>query len=64
MSSWEDLDMAWKQLQRGECIKEWSGVNPKLIKSLLGISVSTKKDYDSLKAWHERDFICVDNGEM
>lgn len=56
--------MAWKQLQRGECIKEWSRVNPKLIKILLGISVSTKKDYDSLKAWHERDFICADNGEM
>lgn len=38
MSSWKELDMAWKQFQCGECIKEWSRVNPKLIEILLGIS--------------------------
>lgn len=52
-----------------ECTKEWSRFNPKLIKILLRISVSTKKDYESLKAWplvfetrHEGDFICAANG--
>lgn len=52
MSSWEDLDMAWKQFQHEECVKDWSRVNPKLIKILLGIFVSTKKDCEFLKIWH------------
>lgn len=38
----EALDMAWKQFQYEECVKNWSRVNPKPITFLLGISVSTK----------------------
>lgn len=49
-SAWEALDMAWKKFPHGECVKEWFRV--KLIKILLGISVSTKKDFEILKAWH------------